>query len=554
MLARRRTYARLAGVGPDATVDGPFADPVLAHWFLTDDERANPTTELRGFTTGNHVTPLVDGRTYFARLFAELTSTRAGDSVYFLDYRGDLDERLDGPGTEVGDVLSRAARRGVGVFGLLWRTPPQLVYQPAQSNAEFARRVEAAGGQVLLDGRTRPAGSHHQKLVVIRRGSGADDAVAFVGGIDLSHSRNDDSAHHGDPQRIDFPSIYGVTPPWHDLQVEVRGPAVRDLERTFRERWLGNTTVFAPTRIRGLSDTPFHLGATLRRLPRPLPDDGNRPGTHAVQVLRTYPARLRGYRFAPRGERSIAHAYQKAFARARSLVYLEDQYVWSRPVAKVIAAALRANPELRVIAVVPRHSDYAGIVTRAPGALARVDALRICAAAGGDRFTVYDLENEAGTPIYVHSKVVIVDDTWAIVGSDNLNRRSWTHDSELSVAVVDAERDPREPLDPAGLGDGARTFARDLRLRLAGEHLGRAADDVADLLDPAAAAAAFARQAKELAAWRAHGQIGPRPAGRVRVHAPEQIAPVQRVWATPLYRWVYDPDGRSWHDRLRRRL
>ena len=92
---------------------------------------------------------------------------------------------------------------------------------------------------------------------------------------------------------------------------------------------------------------------------------------------------------------------------------------------------------------------------------------------------MYDLENDDGTPIYVHSKVCIVDDLWMAVGSDNLNRRSWTHDSELSCAVIDTRLDDREPADPGGLGDGARVLARDTRIRLAAEHLGRGADDVA---------------------------------------------------------------------------
>ena len=134
--------------------------------------------------------------------------------------------------------------------------------------------------------------------------------------------------------------------------------------------------------------------------------------------------------------------------------------------------------------------------------------VRACAAAGGDRFAVYDLENHQGTPVYVHAKIVVVDDVWAMVGSDNLNRRSWSHDSELSIGVLDAEPDPREPLDPAGLGDGARVFARDLRLRLSREHLDRDPDDVADLLDPRDAFAAFRRQAQQLAAWHDQGDAG----------------------------------------------
>ena len=85
------------------------------------------------------------------------------------------------------------------------------------------------------------------------------------------------------------------------------------------------------------------------------------------------------------------------------------------------------------------------------------------ARAGGDRFAIYDLENERGDAIYVHAKTVVIDDVFAMLGSDNMNRRSWTHDSELSIAVLDEEEDEREPRDPAGLGDGARRFARDLR-------------------------------------------------------------------------------------------
>ena len=63
-----------------------------------------------------------------------------------------------------------------------------------------------------------------------------------------------------------------------------------------------------------------------------------------------------------------------------------------------------------------------------------------------------DLENDEGTAVYVHAKVCIVDDVWMMVGSDNMNRRSWTHDSELSCAVVDDVHDDREPRDPAGSG------------------------------------------------------------------------------------------------------
>jgi phosphatidylserine/phosphatidylglycerophosphate/cardiolipin synthase-like enzyme len=441
------------------------------------------------------------------------------------------------------------------VFGLLWRSQPKAMKQSEEANAELARAVDSHGGQVMLDARTRRAGSHHQKLVVIRHPARPERDVAFVGGIDLGHGRRDDDSHTGDPQVMQFPKSYGPRPPWHDIQAEVRGPAIHDLEHTFRERWYGSSVLDVPSPVRQLYDRAYHASAmTGKALPEPAPDDPSRKGEHAVQVLRTYPARLRRYPFAPLGERSIAHAYIRALKRARTLIYLEDQYFWSRGVAEVFAQALRRNSDLHVVVVVPRYPDQEGRMAEAPSLLGRQIASEICRDAAADRFAMYDLENHAGTPVYVHAKVVVVDDVWAMIGSDNLNRRSWTHDSELSIGVLDEVRDDREPMDPAGLGDGARRFARDLRLGLLREHLDRTADDVDDLVDPIDSFQAMATSAAALDAWHSDGQRGERPAGMLRAHQPALVSRRKKLWATPVYRVLYDPDGRAWRDRLRRRL
>jgi phosphatidylserine/phosphatidylglycerophosphate/cardiolipin synthase-like enzyme len=155
--------------------------------------------------------------------------------------------------------------------------------------------------------------------------------------------------------------------------------------------------------------------------------------------------------------------------------------------------------------------------------------------AGGDRVAVYGIENHLGSPIYVHAKVCIVDDRWAIIGSDNVNLRSWTYDSELSCAVLNDDR----------------SLARDLRLTLAREHLERADGDDADLTDPVTTFDAFLQSAKNLDAWHENGPAGQRPAGRLRPYDAEPLTWVTRMWARPLYRILYDPDGRP--AQLRRR-
>src|SRR5450759_152368 len=140
---------------------------------------------------------------------------------------------------------------------------------------------------------------------------------------------------------------------------------------------------------------------------------------------------------------------------------------------------------------------------------------------GGGRVAVYGVENASRTPIYVHAKVCIVDDTWV----------------------------PRAPLDPAGRGDGARTYARDLRLQLTREHLDRGDDD--GLIDPLGAFDELRRSAAALQAWHDAGRVGARPAGRLRPLVDPELSTTTTRWATLAYHHVYDPDGRPRSQRRR---
>jgi phosphatidylserine/phosphatidylglycerophosphate/cardiolipin synthase-like enzyme len=315
--------------------------------------------------------------------------------------------------------------------------------------------------------------------------------------------------------------------------VAIQGPAVHDVETVFRERWDDPTP---------LSQAPWRrLADRLRGLdtrPDPLPEQWPAPpeaGHHVVQLLRTYPNLRHGrdYPFARGGERSVARGYTKAVGRAERIVYVEDQYFWGHDVADVFEPTLRDNPELRLLVVIPLVPDIAGL-NRVPQLLGRERAIETLMGIAPGRVAAYGIENHAGTPVYVHAKVCVIDDVWASTGSDNFNRRSWTHDSELSAVVLDHD------------------YALDLRLTLAAEHLDRLGevgerglrDVMADCVDPAGQYDAYAATAARLEAWHRGGRVGERPPGRLRPLPLPTLSKTARVLARLPLDVVHDPDGR----------
>jgi phosphatidylserine/phosphatidylglycerophosphate/cardiolipin synthase-like enzyme len=562
----------------------------LARWFLTPQERQNPHTRLdaqhprgEGWTTGNLVRPLIHGRAYFAELHERISAMGPGDRVYFVDWRGDPDQQLtDDPGSTLSQTLVAASRRGVDVRGLLWRSHWRHLGFQSDEARFLGEDIGDAGGECLRDMRVRTLGAHHQKLVVLRHGADPTRDVAYVGGIDLCRSRRDDAAHRGDTQALPMAAAYGPTPAWHDVQVAVQGPAVHDVETTFVERWQDSTPLtlnlgrMLSSLLQGEDQTPDPLG---EQSPPPPPV----AGAHgAVQVLRTYPKILpKGYDFAPDGERSVALGNTKAIANARRLVYVEDQYLWSEQVGNHFATALAENPQLRLVVVLPIAPDLGKPIGRTAMLYARKLALDPVLEAGGDRVAVFGLTNQAGLPIYVHSKVCIIDDRWASVGSDNFNRRSWTSDSEIAFAIQD-ERADADTHRPAPRD----AFPLELRRLLVAEHLGCGPHEVPD--DPDALFDAMVASAEALDGWfaafspeprhplrerssrlaertrRRHGhrsarartraartadglvargsQAADRPPGRLRRLVAPELTRWQQQWARVLYP-VFDPDG-----------
>ncbi len=204
----------------------------------------------------------------------------------------------------------------------------------------------------------------------------------------------------------------------------------------------------------------------------------------------------------------------------------------------MFGAVVERNPDLFIIGVVPMYPDLEGAAGRLPQLEGRRRAMRDLLRDFPDRVAIYGLESHAGTPVYVHAKACMIDDTWTTIGSDNFNRRSWTHDSELSAVVIDREGE----------------YGRRLRLTLAAEHLDRdpgdRADAMVDYLEPADMFTTYAASAARLDAWWDGGQTGPRPAGRLRRIEPPEIGLLTRAVASVPYALLHDPDGRPC--RLRR--
>ena len=379
------------------------------------------------------------------------SSSQAGDRVYFTDWRGDPDERLLPDGPTVGGLLRELCERDVEVRGLVWRSHTDLLQFSATENEHLGEELNEAGGEVLLDQRVRWFGSHHQKLVVLRHRGEPERDVAFVGGIDLCHGRRDDADHRGDPQQSPIDRRYGDRAPWHDATLELRGPVVGEVLRTFVERWDDPHPLDRRSPYRRLLQRLARMPRHPEQLPESFPDPppaGRARRAAAADLRRAAARRTRSRRRASGRSRGRT---RHAFRRARTLIYLEDQYLWSEPVARGIAEALERGAGA---AAARRRAALPG--RRRPGERAaepaRPDRGRwsCCSRWRPDRVAFFDLENADGVPIYVHAKICVVDDVWCTCGSDNFNRRSWTNDSELTCAVLDPERDEPRAARPVG--------------------------------------------------------------------------------------------------------
>ncbi len=453
----------------------------LDDWFAVQEPfPTDAALRLPRWTGFNEVTFLIDGiEAYRMMIDAMATVNSASHFIHIAAWWLSQElELIPGvPRTTMLDIARRCKAMNAEFRVLEWGVNAALSLGPLSPLGK-----ESIMGSVhyLVDERTRsyPLGSHHQKLIVVR---GALGTIAFCGGIDIKNNRLETPDHNG-------PHFY------HDVHLQVEGPAVRDLAMTFRQRYNELTSL--------------SLGAAADQIPLGDPPLTSTVGSHFVQVARTYPSRV-GYVFAPNGERSIRASLLRAIGRAQCYIYIEDQYLVSMDISSAILSVLPSIQ--RVIIVTNAQTDLPQNQYR------RREFLSPLISAAPDKVHAFTLR-KGNRPIYCHAKVMIIDDIFASIGSANINRRGLTHDSEVNVFIIDGI-----------VQDGARKFAKNLRITLWSEHLGiRGVSSRATLANPTSAAT--------LALWTRSS-----PSNRAVRY--DMNANIESIHSDTAWNLTHDPDG-----------
>ncbi len=394
---------------------------------------------------------LIDGDAYFRAVRRAIAAARR--DVFIVGW--DIDSRVrlipqgadDGLPDSLGEFLNAvaASRRGLHIHALGWDFA--MLYALEREWLPLFRLAWNTHRRLAfrLDGEHPVGASHHQKIVVV------DDAVAFVGGLDLTHARWDTSEHRAHDPRRKNPLGLDYAP-MHDVQAMVDGDVARALGELARERWRRATG----RRLRMPRDAVAHDPWPAHCEPDIVDID--------VAIARTDPA----YDGRPQVE-EIRALHLDAIASARRSLFAENQYFSSHSIAQAMAARLAEADPPEIVVVGPRE-ESGWLESSTMGVLrARVER-DVRAADRHGRFRAYCPTLPSSEPecINVHSKVLVVDDAFATIGSANLSNRSMGFDTECNIAI-EARGDARIEAAIAGI-----------RNRLLAEHLGVTPARVAD--------------------------------------------------------------------------
>lgn len=477
--------ARLGGLGPLGRgvlyrIKPDGNDFSVLHAFDMYGDGKNPCTSLMLHSNGKMYGTTMEGG---AKDLGVIYCLDVPRYIYLLGWwlTDDFPITVGLGDSTIQNLFTQASNHDVQVRAMLWdsdkKTAQQFEYWPGGQNKKEIADINAMdNGAAIHDNHTLDYGAHHHKILCV---AGSQGLIAFCGGLDIN------------PDRIyrqgEGPNSNGDTKgaPLHDVHCRVQGPAAGDLVNTFLERWYDHS-----------DHVELDNGKGELRAKHVMPPDPIKDATCYVQVGRTFPNGTRnagiyhetladGYSFAPRGETSAARIILHAINQAKKFIYIEDQYfVDTAPNnlgLNVRGALTGALPRIQSLIVVIPHGS---ITDMGPPHLANqvnyrrkllIDGLK--ASPGGQKVHIFYRKDPPLGHTYVHAKTWIFDDEFAIVGSANCNRRSWTHDSETVLGICDQ-------------GDGNKCrMPHRLRIRLWMEHLGlpNTPENIAMLSDGTAA-------------------------------------------------------------------
>ncbi|MBC8166794.1 MAG: hypothetical protein H7Y20_13110 [Bryobacteraceae bacterium] len=437
-----------------------------ARWYPVINDPSEDS--LPSITRGNDVQYFVDGYEAYKAFETEIGQTCGNrDFIYLAGWWLGLDTPFPS-GKTAAQLLSAAANLGVRLRLLITRWSVFPLMSKIIETVDHLNRIQP--NCAILDAEHPFLGTQHQKLLIVRR---QGRLTAFCGGIDINPDRMlPDATNKG---------------PLHDTHCQINGPGAHDVLTTFCERWdvqmrLLQAMLMEGRALSGLIESPEGGLVSPDKLEPassvPVPAS---TGRMHVGAGRTFGSRAWKPDNSPEPERSVFKMLASALSAARRFVYIEDQYLVDLKVASLLRRSLETIQHL--IILIPTDeltSDYPQISLRRRNFLEEVRS-----GGQGHKLHAFCLDKTAERcGLYVHSKLAIIDDDFAIVGSANFNRRGMTHDGEFVAGIFDPSVDFKLTY----------TYAHRLRVRLWGHHLAMEDQDgYAELADGVASAIHWVR-------------------------------------------------------------
>ena len=398
-----------------------------------------------------NVTILDSPSEVFSAIATELSSLTTGDFAYFCGWEMSPDLVIDGKAWI--DRLASATYIGVEVKVLLFAGSPMRNADEERTDwAHFKLRQELTSrkAQCVLDDRLPFLGSNHCKLQIFGKKdpvTGQYRLVAFCGGVDVAKDNES----------------------MHDLHARIEGPGAEGVFKNFVFFWNGQdrsglTNLAWPTDQISTATLVFDESV--------LSDDYS----NTVQAVATYASKSANtsyYSDTEPGKTQIESLHLRAIALAERYIYIEQQYFVHPGIVSALGNALQTQDKLELV-IVPNRIPEPETELFQYFCNLYIAQLKSIAA---DRVHAFGLFDDSGTSTMggsasVHTKLMIVDDVFVILGSANCNRRSMWMDTEVDIGIVDATTTADES-EPDRL---VCVFARDLRARLWGQYL-RIADE-----------------------------------------------------------------------------